>query len=171
MIHSDKHMLVERVNGLVAQQRVAADRLTACKIGAFLRIGICTSLSVGGFGEGRKAAAEPWALGGNSSNFFPAIIAHSGHCRTSRLSLYYEHHHLVVFHISLARTAMKTTLIIFSGLPGTGKTTLARLLVLQFRVPLVRLDDLWLFRTCRGSKSGSTASGRPGRVLPIFRPS
>ena len=26
------------------------------------------------------------------------------------------------------------------------------------------------FRTCRGTESGSTASGRPGRVLPVFRP-
>ena len=37
---------------------------------------------------------------------------------------------------------MNPTLIIFSGLPGTGKTTLARLAALQLRVPLVRLDDL-----------------------------
>jgi len=37
---------------------------------------------------------------------------------------------------------MNPTLIIFSGLPGTGKTTLARLAALQIRVPLVRLDDL-----------------------------
>jgi uridine kinase len=38
---------------------------------------------------------------------------------------------------------MKPTLIIFSGLPGTGKTTLARLLAVQLRVPLVRLDDMF----------------------------
>jgi hypothetical protein len=29
---------------------------------------------------------------------------------------------------------------------------------------------LWLFRTCRGSESTFAASGRPGRVLPGFRP-
>jgi predicted kinase len=37
---------------------------------------------------------------------------------------------------------MNPTLTIFSGLPGTGKTTLARLAALQLHVPLVRLDDL-----------------------------
>jgi predicted kinase len=37
---------------------------------------------------------------------------------------------------------MNPTLTIFSGLPGTGKTSLARLAAAQLRVPLVRLDDL-----------------------------
>ena len=32
-------------------------------------------------------------------------------------------------------------------------------------------DYFWLSRTCRGSESGSSASERPGRVLPVFRPS
>jgi len=47
------------------------------------------------------------------------------------------------FALSSWMVYMKPTLIIFSGLPGTGKTTLARLLALQLRVPLVRLDDLF----------------------------
>ena len=38
---------------------VAADRLAACKIGAFLRFGIYNSFNVCGVGEGRKAAAKP----------------------------------------------------------------------------------------------------------------
>ena len=33
------------------------------------------------------------------------------------------------------------------------------------------MHKMGLFRTCRASESGSSASGRPGRVLPIFRPS
>jgi predicted kinase len=37
---------------------------------------------------------------------------------------------------------MQQTMIIFSGLPGTGKTTLSGLLTAQLRVPLIRLDDL-----------------------------
>src|SRR5215217_4404891 len=44
------------------------------------------------------------------------------------------------FAVSSWMVYMKPTLIIFSGLPGTGKTTLARLLALQLRVSLVRLD-------------------------------
>jgi hypothetical protein len=46
-----------------AQQWVAADRLTARKIGAILRFGIRTNTTVRGVDEGRTAAAEPWALG------------------------------------------------------------------------------------------------------------
>jgi hypothetical protein len=46
-----------------AQHRVPADRLAARKIGRFLRFGISTIPSVGGVGEGRKAAAEHWSLG------------------------------------------------------------------------------------------------------------
>jgi predicted kinase len=38
--------------------------------------------------------------------------------------------------------AMSLSLIIFSGLPGTGKTTLSTLLARQLRLPLVRLDDV-----------------------------
>jgi predicted kinase len=37
---------------------------------------------------------------------------------------------------------MSVSLIIFSGLLGTGKTTLATLLARQLRLPLVRLDDV-----------------------------
>lgn len=37
---------------------------------------------------------------------------------------------------------MSLSLIIFSGLPGTGKTTLSTLLARQLRIPLVRLDDI-----------------------------
>jgi hypothetical protein len=42
-----------------AEHRVAADRLAAHKIGAFLRFRSSTSPNAGGVGEGRKAAAEP----------------------------------------------------------------------------------------------------------------
>jgi len=38
---------------------------------------------------------------------------------------------------------MTAQLIIFSGLPGTGKTTLARPLAERLRVPLLRVDDLF----------------------------
>ncbi|MGD2162881.1 MAG: ATP-binding protein [Anaerolineales bacterium] len=37
---------------------------------------------------------------------------------------------------------MKQSLIIFSGLPGTGKTTLARWLSSKLNLPLLRVDDL-----------------------------
>ena len=40
---------------------------------------------------------------------------------------------------------MKTTLIIFSGLPGTGKSTLARLAVQKLQIPLLRIDDIVSF--------------------------
>ena len=40
---------------------------------------------------------------------------------------------------------MKTTLIIFSGLPGTGKSTLARLVAQHLRSPLLRIDDIVSF--------------------------
>ena len=36
----------------------------ASEIGRFLRFGIITSPTVGGVGEGRKAAAKPWPFGG-----------------------------------------------------------------------------------------------------------
>src|SRR5689334_18734669 len=45
-------------------------------------------------------------------------------------------------HRSCAWLPMNPALIIFSGLPGTGKTTLARLAARQLHAPLVRLDDL-----------------------------
>lgn len=42
---------------------------------------------------------------------------------------------------------MQTTLIIFSGLAGTGKTTLARLVCQRLQLPLVSfdhfVDDSW----------------------------
>ena len=38
---------------------------------------------------------------------------------------------------------MTAQLIIFSGLPGTGKTTLARPLAERLRTPLLRVDDLY----------------------------
>ncbi len=38
---------------------------------------------------------------------------------------------------------MTSQLIIFSGLPGTGKTTLARPLAKRLRSPLLRVDDLF----------------------------
>jgi hypothetical protein len=60
-----------RKNGRAAQHRVAADRLAARKIGPFLRCGICASPSVGGVGEGRKAAAEPWSLGRPHQRLLP----------------------------------------------------------------------------------------------------
>jgi predicted kinase len=37
---------------------------------------------------------------------------------------------------------MKKTLVIFSGLPGTGKTTLAQLLAQRLGIPLLRIDDI-----------------------------
>jgi predicted kinase len=37
---------------------------------------------------------------------------------------------------------MKKTMVIFSGLPGTGKTTLAQLLAQRLRIPLLRIDDI-----------------------------
>ena len=40
---------------------------------------------------------------------------------------------------------MNTTLIIFSGLPGTGKSTLARLVVQKLQIPLLRIDDIVSF--------------------------
>ena len=36
---------------------------------------------------------------------------------------------------------MNQTLIIFSGLPGTGKTTLARMLAQNLGIPIFRIDD------------------------------
>lgn len=49
---------------MAAEHRVAADRLAARKIGAFLRFEISTNPNVRGVGEGRKAAAEHWPFGG-----------------------------------------------------------------------------------------------------------
>jgi len=40
---------------------------------------------------------------------------------------------------------MKTTLILFSGLPGTGKTMLACQVASHLRIPLLRIDDLVAF--------------------------
>jgi predicted kinase len=37
---------------------------------------------------------------------------------------------------------MKKTLVIFSGLPGTGKTTLAHLAAHKLRIPLLGIDDV-----------------------------
>ncbi len=37
---------------------------------------------------------------------------------------------------------MKTTLIIFSGLPGTGKSTLAQLAVQKLQIPLLGIDEI-----------------------------
>ncbi len=37
---------------------------------------------------------------------------------------------------------MKTTLVIFSGLPGTGKTALAKLAAATLKMPLLRIDDI-----------------------------
>ena len=37
---------------------------------------------------------------------------------------------------------MKTTLIIFSGLPGTGKSTLAHLAVQKLQLPLLAIDEV-----------------------------
>jgi predicted kinase len=37
---------------------------------------------------------------------------------------------------------MKKTLVIFSGLPGTGKTVLARLVAHRLRIPLLSIDDV-----------------------------
>ena len=38
--------------------------------------------------------------------------------------------------------AMNKTLAIFSGLPGTGKTTLAHLAAHKLRIPLLAIDDV-----------------------------
>jgi hypothetical protein len=56
---------IKALRPAAVQQRVAADRLTAREIGPFLRFRIRASPHVGGVGEGRKAAAEPWSLGGS----------------------------------------------------------------------------------------------------------
>jgi hypothetical protein len=45
-------------SSIFTQSGVVADRLAAREIGAFLRFGISPNPTVGGFGEGRKAAAE-----------------------------------------------------------------------------------------------------------------
>ena len=37
---------------------------------------------------------------------------------------------------------MKTTLVIFSGLPGTGKTALAHRAASTLKMPLLRIDDI-----------------------------
>jgi hypothetical protein len=49
---------LKNMRAVAVQHRVAADRLAACKILAFLRFGISTNPNRGGVGEGRKAAAE-----------------------------------------------------------------------------------------------------------------
>jgi replication-associated recombination protein RarA len=45
-------------------------------------------------------------------------------------------------HTQKGGAGMSLSLIIFSGLPGTGKTTLSALLPKQMRLPIVRLDDV-----------------------------
>jgi broad-specificity NMP kinase len=37
---------------------------------------------------------------------------------------------------------MDPSIIIFSGLPGTGKNTLARWLAIELNIPLLRIDDI-----------------------------
>jgi hypothetical protein len=49
--------------------------------------------------------------------------------------------HLGQVHRNLVRR-MKTKLIIFSGLPGTGKSTLASQLARELRLPLLCIDDV-----------------------------
>lgn len=40
---------------------------------------------------------------------------------------------------------MKATLVIFSGLPGTGKTSLACAVASRLKIPLLRIDDIVAF--------------------------
>jgi predicted kinase len=63
----------------------------------------------------------------------------------------------------MARADAKPTLIVFGGLPGVGKTTLARALALELGVAYLRIDDIE--EALRGSGFTSEVIGASGYLV------